>query len=63
MRPSIGEDGEPGVLVLESRSDGLSVDGARARPDDHWPATDRVMFLHAPSELLPDPATKTSVRR
>lgn len=45
MRPSIGEDGEPGVLVLESRSDGLSLDGVRARPDDHWPATDVVLFI------------------
>lgn len=55
MRPVVGSDGEPGVLVLESRSDGLSLDGARARPDDHWPATDRVLFVVAASELPPDP--------
>ncbi len=36
MKPIIASDGEPRILVVEHGPTGLSLDAARARPDDKW---------------------------
>lgn len=36
MRPITASNGEPRIFVVEHRSSGLSLDAARARPDDEW---------------------------
>lgn len=43
MRPITSSDGEPRIFVLGHDADGLSLDAARARPDDKWRPTD--MFI------------------
>jgi hypothetical protein len=44
MKPIRSSDGEPRIFVLEHKADGMSLDAARARPDDKWRATDIFMF-------------------
>jgi len=44
MRPISTPDGEPRVFVLEHKVDGLSLDAARARPDDMWNPADVFVF-------------------
>jgi hypothetical protein len=36
MVPIKSEDGEPRIFVVAHGADGLSLDAARARPDDYW---------------------------
>jgi hypothetical protein len=44
MKPIITSDGEPRIFVLEHNADGLSLNTARARPDDKWQPNDKFMF-------------------
>ena len=44
MKPIASSDGEPRIFVLAHNADGLSLDAARARPDDKWQPTDAFIF-------------------
>ena len=44
MKPIPSSEGEPRIFVLEHNADGMSLDAARARPDDKWQATDIFVF-------------------
>lgn len=44
MKPIESSDGEPRIFVLEHSAKGLSLDAARARPDDRWPPSDVFIF-------------------
>jgi hypothetical protein len=49
MKPITASDGEPRIFVIAHSSDGLSLDAARARPDDRWAPDDTFVFcLGAP---------------
>lgn len=44
MKPITASDGEPRIFMLAHSADGLSLDAARARPDDQWDADDKFVF-------------------
>lgn len=44
MKPITASDGEPRIFMLVHGADGLSLDAARARPDDQWAADDKFVF-------------------
>lgn len=44
MKPITAADGEPRIFVVAHNSDGLSLDAARARPDDKWASDDTFVF-------------------
>ncbi|MCR4316003.1 MAG: hypothetical protein NUW37_06590 [Planctomycetes bacterium] len=44
MKPITSADGEPRIFVLARNSEGLSLDGALARPDTEWNHWDKFMF-------------------
>ncbi len=44
MKPIAAKDGEPRIFVVEHSPAGLSLDAARARPDDQWAAKDLFVF-------------------
>jgi len=44
MKPIISSDGEPRVFVIAHNAEGLSLDAARARPDDRWAPDDKFLF-------------------
>ena len=44
MKPITSSDGEPRIFVVAHSDKGLSLDAARARPDDHWDAEDMFVF-------------------
>jgi hypothetical protein len=48
MKPIASSDGEPRIFVLGRNANGLSLDAARARPDDKWSANDKFMFCLQP---------------
>lgn len=52
MKPITASDGEPRIFVLGCSSNGLSLDAARARPDDHWPP--EALFVFCPRESPAD---------
>jgi hypothetical protein len=50
MKPITASDGEPRIFVVEHTPAGLSLDAARARPDDRWAPEDLFLFcLRSPS--------------
>jgi hypothetical protein len=49
MRPITASDGEPRIFVVARDSAGLSLDTARARPDDKWEPDDMFVFCSAQS--------------
>lgn len=44
MKPITTADGEPRIFVVANDSAGLSLDAARARPDDKWAPDDTFVF-------------------
>lgn len=44
MKPITTSDGEPRIFVLGHNANGLSLNAARARPDDKWQPNDKFMF-------------------
>ena len=44
MKPITASDGEPRIFVVGYNSAGLSLDAARARPDDKWAPDDTFVF-------------------
>lgn len=44
MKPITASDGEPRIFVVAHDSAGLSLDAARARPDDKWAPDDIFVF-------------------
>ena len=44
MKPINSSDGEPRIFAVANNADGLSLDAARARPDDAWAADDKFVF-------------------
>ncbi len=44
MKPITTSNGEPRIFVLGHNANGLSLDDARARPDDKWQPNDKFMF-------------------
>lgn len=44
MSPIPSSDGEPRIFVVAHGANGLSLDAARARPDDHWAPNDIFVF-------------------
>jgi hypothetical protein len=44
MKPITSSEGEPRIFVVANDSNGLSLDAARARPDDQWAPDDKFVF-------------------
>jgi hypothetical protein len=44
MKPIHSSDGEPRIFVVEHNDQGMSLDAARARPDDIWQPSDIFVF-------------------
>jgi hypothetical protein len=44
MKPIFSSDGEPRIFVLAHEARGLSLDAARARPQDRWKPEDKFIF-------------------
>lgn len=44
MKPIAASDGEPRIFVIAHDAAGLSLDAARARPDDRWTPNDKFLF-------------------
>jgi len=47
MKPITASDGEPRIFVVANNAEGLSLDSARARPDDEWAPDDKFVFCNA----------------
>jgi hypothetical protein len=52
MKPIKTPDGEPRIFVIAHAAKGLSLDAARARPDDNWSARDKFIFCVCPEPLV-----------
>jgi len=48
MKPMATSDDEPRIFALAHDAEGLSLDAARARPDDNWHPEDKFVFCTQP---------------
>ena len=54
MKPIATSDGEPRIFVVEHTAEGVSLNAARARHDDHWPPDNLFVFCLGDKPSLPN---------